>query len=354
VRLRIALAAAVASLALPAAASAHTFCVNKPCLFGTSVDTVQGALDAAAANPGPDVVRIGARAEPYEGPFTYDEYAFNPVQIIGDGVGATVLAATSHEPALRLAKGASKVTGVTLVAAPPGDTQSQSVGLELDGGDGENVAVRYTGQQSGAVGVLTKGDSDIRNLVVDMSVGLAVSAEDGAQGTTIRDATLSATNGVGASYDATATLRDARISVKGVGAAAHYDGHLRLSNVLVNTVGENGPGTGVYAITGGTVTANHLTVAHTGDPTDGGGIVLQSASVSLQNSIVHGYPLPILRDGAAGETTDLSLRYTNVDLASSVLNQQNVAGTVELGPAISNEDPRFASSGDFHLRGDSR
>jgi PKD domain len=352
-RMRIALVTAAVSLALPAAASAHTFCVNKPCLFGASVSTVQGALNAASANPGPDVVRIGARAEPYEGPFTYDEYAFNPVQIIGDGVGATVLAATSHEPALRLAKGASKVSGVTLVAAPPGETQSQSAGLELDGADAENVEVRYTGQQSGAVGVLTKADADVRNLVVDMSAGLAVSAEDGPQGTTIRDATLSATYGVDASYGATATFRDVRISAKRRGAAAHHDGHLKLSNVLVNTVDENGPGTGVYAVTGGTVTANHLTVAHTGDPADSGGIVLQSASVALQNSIVHGYPLPIFRGGAPGETTDLSLRYTNVDLASSVLNQQTVPGTVALGPGISNEDPRFASRGDFHLRGDS-
>ena len=64
-RLRVALVAAAVSLALPAVASAETFCVNKsPCLFGTSKSTVQGALDAAEQNPGLDVVRIGAKFRP--------------------------------------------------------------------------------------------------------------------------------------------------------------------------------------------------------------------------------------------------------------------------------------------------
>ena len=148
---------------------------SRACSARRSAPPVQGALNAASANPGPDVVRIGARAEPYEGPFTYDEYAFNPVQIIGDGVGATVPAATS--PRARPATRQGRIEGRGRHAAPPpGETQSQSAGFELDGADAENVEVRDTGQQSGAVGVLTKADADIRNLVVDMSAGLAVSA----------------------------------------------------------------------------------------------------------------------------------------------------------------------------------
>jgi hypothetical protein len=98
-RLRIALANAVVSLALPALASADTYCVNKsPCLFGASKSTVQDALVAAAQNPGPDVVRIGARAEAYEGPFSYDEPAFNPVQIIGDPAKPCSLARPADTP----------------------------------------------------------------------------------------------------------------------------------------------------------------------------------------------------------------------------------------------------------------
>ena len=116
-RLRIALATAVVSLALPALASADTYCVNKsPCLFGASKSTVQDALVAAAQNPGPDVVRIGTRAEAYEGPFSYDEPAFNPVQIIGGGPGQTVLAGTAGGHTLPLGQGGSKVSGVTILA----------------------------------------------------------------------------------------------------------------------------------------------------------------------------------------------------------------------------------------------
>lgn len=76
--------------------------------------------------------------------------------------------------------------------------------------------------------------------------------------------------------------------------------------------------------------------------------------VSLQNSIIDGYPVPILRRHSAGSSTDLSVRYTNVDLAVSPLNEGTVPGTVNLGPGNRNEDPHFAAPGDFHLRGDSK
>ena len=100
-KLRLAIATAAVSLALPAAASANTYCVNNPpCLLGATKPTVQEALDAAAQHAGPDVVRIGARSEPYTGAYSYDEPAFDPVQIIGDGSGVTTLAAPSTAPAL--------------------------------------------------------------------------------------------------------------------------------------------------------------------------------------------------------------------------------------------------------------
>jgi hypothetical protein len=353
-RLRIALVAAAVSLALPAVASAETFCVNKsPCLFGSSKSTVQGALDAAEQNPGLDVVRIGASSDPYQGPFSYDPSVYNPVEVVGDGIGETVLAASSPAPALHLGGAGSKVSGATFVVQPPVQDGSLSIGLELDGADASSVSVLYTGEVFGAIGVLTTDDADIRNLVVDMTAGRAVKADGGPQGTTIRDALLRSRFGVDAVNGATATLRDVRIKATSAGANAYSGGHLRLSNVLITTQRPGGSGLGLSTNDGGTITANHVTVADLNEPSTGKGVDVYGGSVSLRNTIVHGYGTPIARRYLAGDTTDLDVRYTNVDLASSALNQDTVPGTIVLGPGIRNDDPHFAWKGDFHLRGDS-
>ena len=52
---------ATAALGLTSAADATTFCVGNPgsCPSGVVVKTFQGALDAAAATPGPDAIHVG-------------------------------------------------------------------------------------------------------------------------------------------------------------------------------------------------------------------------------------------------------------------------------------------------------
>jgi hypothetical protein len=68
-RLRIALVTAAIGLAAPAAASADTFCVNKPpCLLGTTEDTMQEALDAAEQDPGPEWCVSGPVRSPTRAP----------------------------------------------------------------------------------------------------------------------------------------------------------------------------------------------------------------------------------------------------------------------------------------------
>jgi hypothetical protein len=354
-RLRIALVTAAVSLALPAAASADTFCVNKsPCLVGTPVSTVQDALDAASANPGPDVVRIGARAEPYQGPFVYDEFTYNPVQIVGNGIGETVLAGTGIDPALRLGQAGSEVSDLTIRVGVFSGGGTGPVGLELSGADAHDVSVVNSGPALATTGVVTMYDAGLRAVTIDMSGGVGVEATNGPQGTTIRDSSISADSGVMATHDATATLRNVRLSSKGGGASAFSGGQLRLSNVIVSTSVTDA--TGVLAGEGaGGVTANHVTIARSVPTSGAKGVEERGGSVSLQNTIIHGYSVPILRQSGQGPLTsaDLSVRYTNFDQGASLLNQGNVPGTVSLGPGNRNEDPRFAGPADFHLRGDS-
>jgi hypothetical protein len=351
-RLRIALATAAVSLALPALASANTYCVNtSACQFGAPASGVQSALDAAAQNPGLDIVRIGASPQPYEGSFVYHEQAFNPVQIIGAGPGNTLLAATSSSPALSLGGAGSKVSGVTFRPQP--DANALGVGLELIGADAEDVSAVFEGPSSlSPIGVVTRQDAELRNLSVDMSTGLGVQATDGPQGTVLERSTISARVGVIASHDATATLRDVRTAAVTTGLAATKGGALRVSNVLVTTSATDG--TGVEAAEG-SITANHVTIGRTAPGTAAKGVWELTGSVALKNTIVHGYNVPILRGtGAPGSVSDLSVRYTNFDEATSHLNEGTVPGSVTVGPGIRNEDPRFAAPGDFHLRGDSK
>ena len=83
---RIALMTALLTLALPAVASAETFCVHSPAdCTGSAPPTLQAALDAANANgAGEDQIRIGAG--------TFDEppamnVLGNPMEIVGAGPG---------------------------------------------------------------------------------------------------------------------------------------------------------------------------------------------------------------------------------------------------------------------------
>ncbi len=353
-KLRIALAVAAVSLALPAVASADTFCVNKsPCLLGTTKGTVQEALDAAEAHAGPDVVRIGARAEPYEGPFTYDGFTYNPVHVIGDGPGQTVLnPGIGSDYTLSLGE-ASKVSDLTVHPNLPNGGPIWPVGLRLDGADAENVSVVGPQVAVGVDGILTTHDADLRHVTVDIPGGTGVIANDGPQGTTVWDSTISAKEGVRAYGDATATLHNVRLSVTAGGAAAFAGGGLRLSNVLITTSAPDGVGLSA-GVSAGSVTANHVTIGRTAPAGDAKGVSVRAGSVSLQNTIIHGYPVPILREnGPSLSSSDLSVRYTNFDQAASILGQLSVPGTVTLGPGNRNVDPRFAAPGDFHLRGDS-
>ena len=141
---RIALVTALLTLALPAMASAETFCVHSPADCAGSVQpTLQAALDAANANgAGEDQIRIGAG--------TFDEppavnVLGNPVEIVGAGPGQTTLQSSAAP------------LGKVFDVREPGSVVSQ-------------LHVRYTGSAI-ATGIELAGDAhDVRVTNVDPSV----------------------------------------------------------------------------------------------------------------------------------------------------------------------------------------
>ena len=99
----VALAIAGAALAVPAIASAETFCINAGTACppgGNDFGDLQGAMNAAAALPDDDEILLGDKQTPYFGPFSYDpQDRGNRLNLKGvggrpsltDGFGNTVL-----------------------------------------------------------------------------------------------------------------------------------------------------------------------------------------------------------------------------------------------------------------------
>ena len=98
------LAIAGAALAVPALASAETFCVNAAAACpagGNDFGDLQDAMNAAATQDGDDEILLGDKQTPYFGPFVYDPVStrFNRLTLKGVGgrpsltapVGDTVL-----------------------------------------------------------------------------------------------------------------------------------------------------------------------------------------------------------------------------------------------------------------------
>src|SRR5687767_12784392 len=89
--LKVLLAVGTAALALPAGASALTFCVNRAgaeCQATYNQDQLQTALNDADAAGGSERILIGSGLYD-DGPYVAD--ATNPVEIIGAGPAATTL-----------------------------------------------------------------------------------------------------------------------------------------------------------------------------------------------------------------------------------------------------------------------
>jgi hypothetical protein len=188
-------AAASVLLALGAArADAATFCVDVSASGCDDRTTVAAALDAAAAAPGTDTVRIGRRTE--DGSFA--DAGGDPVRIVGAGRGATVLAGP-----VDLNEDASGVSGLTIRArgdtalALRGDAHDLAVDGDVRLRDGAvlqasavNGAIRTVGAAAlhsvlaaGAGVDVMSGTLAARNLTVYGSGATGVAAAAGASAT---------------------------------------------------------------------------------------------------------------------------------------------------------------------------
>jgi hypothetical protein len=356
-----AVAAVAASLAVPALASADTYCVNVSPCSGSSQRGVQAALDAAKFHLGDDVVKVGASAQPYAGGFIYFEGAANDndVSIVGAGRGQTVFTSTSALPPLSLGQNSS-VSHLTLRVSP---NQAGATGLGLFGGIADDVEVIGQGVSADARGITTSDVSQIRTSAVRMSNGIGVLAENKDQDTDLDDSQVSARVGVLAKEGADLDVYRTKLYGTELGAGAEGEGsELWLSNVLLTTSGPNA--TGARVIGGAEGGLVYTTVSRSSQtPSDHPGVletaalVGASSELEVKSSTIDGYAPSIRRFAAATASAKLSVVRSNYDADTAELAEDadvSLFGNIDAQPLFVNQFPiNFLITPNFALRADS-
>ncbi len=365
----IALSAAVA-LAVPALASASTYCVGNP--GGTcnvskpaSAAGLQQALFEAQTSAGvPDVVRIGPGT--YTGSFAYD--STNEVDIKGSGP-STIIQGVGTAAALDVRAGGSDSVVSDLeihMASVP--TPQNAIGLILGSAIGDNVRVENPGGSWGA-GVELEQDGELVNSTVLAGAGTGVQELGGTGQRAVRDSFVAGIYGV-LSPTGTWTLERVHVAAKYTGVQS--GAATSLKNSLVRVQGEAGyPSStyGLYVFDDGALVADHVTIK--GGPNVTYGALVSpnagtTAALTMTNSIVSGpFAATSLARAASGSgTANITIGNSNfpAPVPSSVdasagpgIFQQTPAGTnTDLDPKFVDPSVTLASpTVDLRLRHDS-
>ena len=263
----VAFAVAGAALAVPAIASAETFCINAAAACpasGAQLLDVQVALDQAGDLAGDDEILLGDKQTPYFGPFTYDPpliAKFNSVTIRGVG----------GRPSLTAGIGDTIISGhrvsldhVDLFADLP-----EGLAANLEGGDLKDVKV--TGPASfhpDLNGVVVTGPSELEDVEIagGYQEGLRVNGGQLAGREVVARAlnVHGADQGIRVTESAHLVASDTRVSAVGSGVLS--TGFMRLTKGVVTTSGPDSIGLDQPEPSQGVFELDHVTVAHVGQP----------------------------------------------------------------------------------------
>jgi PKD domain len=356
----------VVALLLLSAASASAaplvICVNSP---GGTCDTtfpdLQGALDGAASNPGPDTVRIGAGTQQRNAGFTYNNPSAVHIQgnggrLIGGAQGTLLRNSTpnaSGETVLTvIGSPDSTISGIT-VSIPPG-SGTADVGIKTTGAI-DNVLVQPQANQrdsASARAVQLQGAASLRNSDVLMGIsnnGVAVEVSGGPA--VIDDVRLRATDGITAFNAGSLAVHNARIEF-GQSAVIAFAGPVSIDDSALEFNADSGASPIALEVNttadDSSIAANHVTLV--GPPVGGDALQATSnsarkADLSFRNGVISGFDKTFARGatgtGAANITTDFSDYLPGIDADS--------------GPGAITEtnhldvSPGYVSSTDHHL-----
>jgi hypothetical protein len=373
-------------LALPAFASALTYCVptdaaDASCTAGQGKATIQDALTAAQTNPGADTVHIDAGSYSEAGLLYFTNTATNTVAIEGEGTAQTLL---TYPDSTGL------VTGLAVFA--PAGSSVHDLAMTMPANDGNvdrgidlgNAAAGHhllvnSAATSNAVGIRLLGSGSLSDSSVDLPfanpsnealLGSGVTA-------TAQRLDLHANHGVGFSGSGS-TLTVNRATIEASSTGVNLDsGTVVLRNSLID-LGSNIGAVGVQSANFNNSTSANAAVLEgdtivgggtnstgvqargdsdatppTGEPgdtnTDG-----ESSTVTVSNTILFGQTRSLRVEADRGETATMTTSYSNYDsstkLVTSDLTPGGGTGTATLTETNqTNLTPGFVSSTDFHL-----
>ena len=348
----IAVVAAVA-LAVPALASASTYCVGSPseCSGISKPGTpagLQEALSQAEASPDSDSIRIGPGTYTAPGPagFAINSPA-SPIHIRGEGPGATLLQGSGlNAVTLRLTGtggDGSTVSDLGLKLSAGGGTPS---GLVLTDGGAGNLAVSSVPGVTDGRGVQLVNASFEHGSVTAPGLHGIETAGSGFVGSSSISAGIALKSSGGGLY-----VAKSRIETNRVGIATAPTSTTEIEDTLIHVSAGTGNEYGVLTSSG--VQARQLTVVGTGDPKHG--LVVSktgggSALLTLQNSTVTGFAHDLFASGDAISLAGIAVSYSNY-ASTTVLP----GGLITPGNGNLNVAPGFVdvAAGDFHLGHDS-
>ncbi len=378
--------------ALPAGASAQSYCVNDlACVRagGTQMATIEAAATAAAGDVASDVLRIGASATPYQLSSTVVIPAGRTLDIYGAGAASTKIVGPTGQAAFVVMDGDTQIglvdisgtrNGDTIVNFTDGTTSFSNVlsaTISNAGTTPGTSAVKFATSgtvtkstistpltTSGGYGIDWYPTATESLGIRDTSITAAtpVYLFDGQGDVSIQRSTLTYSfSGIRLySHNAPATL-----DVDVASSLIKHDGTLGgFTSAISAEAGDSGG-----AITN-TVTVRNSTIAHPSPSVAGidralvgaalgGGTGSTSNNFTLDGVIVHG---PFTHTLALSDAVDggginydstATISRSNIDTSPAKLSLANVPGPTLT--ANTNVDPRFvdAANADYHLRYDS-
>ena len=327
--------------ALPAGASALSYCVSKPsCVSAGGVNEgsdLQQALDDAGSTAIADRVEIGAGTFPAAGPTGFI-YAWpgvtNSIEIVGAGRTQTKLTAPDAGPSegvTTLYAVASQASALVrdLEIVVPGSTGccEFSKGLKIDG-TAERISVSTDPTAINVSAVDLTGTLRDSTVVVPyaLSGGAAVRVPDQFSGT-IEDSTLKGYYGVyGASTTATPTVANldrVRISASYSGVYT-YASEITIDDALIELTNTDGT-RGVTALA---INSN-----------------LVDNEMSVRNSTIVGAQIAAWASSAAGRTVTLNLDSSILTGALASIHREGNGGTANVTTRYSNYTAPTQSAG---------
>src|SRR5215207_11310 len=386
-----ALAATAVLFALPSSAGANVYCVDVSggdCTHLEPAGDLQGGLNDAAANAGPDTVRLGATTYPATSSAGFSYFSnTGPVSIIGSGQGTTTIAVQapgappgSFTQFLGLnvfGSGAagSSITDLTVsLPIPAGSSENQQYrGVQLQSGTISEVTVAGpTADPMGAFGIILNSGT-LENSTVTLSrvgspgtTGVANSNNGDDDISLVHNSITADTpvtygnTGTGVATVSRSTLLPSSAGVRTLIGSTHVEDTIidlgSFTNAVGISTGFSNPTAHVSAST-----ADGVTIAGTGTGATGIRAIANDlnvvptagdiASATVASSILdQSLDVPIRRQADNNGAANVSTDYSNYNAMANVSTNGVNGGTGQITATNqTNVTPEFVGGGDFHL-----